>query len=128
MSEIRPELFYTKEHEWIKKTNNPKVFQMGITDFAQSALGDVTYLELPELDSTISQNDVVGSIESVKSVSELFAPLSGKVTARNESLLDDPSPLNSSPYDDAWLLEIEITNESELSQLLGPEAYASVAQ
>lgn len=128
MSEIRSELLYTKEHEWIQKTDAAKVVRMGITDFAQSALGDVTYIELPEVGTEITQNEVIGNIESVKSVSDLFAPLSGKVTARNEAILDDPAPLNSSPYDDAWLLEIELSNESDMESLLGPEAYESVAQ
>ncbi len=128
MSEIRPELLYTKEHEWIQKTKSPRVFRMGITDFAQSALGDVTFLELPELNQNISQDEVIGSIESVKSVSDLFAPLSGKIIKRNDALLDDPSTVNTSPYNDAWLLEIEISQESELEKLLGPEAYESIAQ
>lgn len=128
MSEIRPNLLYTKDHEWVLKTDNPQVVRVGITDFAQSALGDVTFIELPEVDSEIKQHESVGSIESVKSVSEIYAPVSGKVLAVNEALSDDPAPVNESPYDNAWLFEVEMSQESELSELLGPEAYESIAQ
>ena len=128
MSEIRKELFYTKEHEWVLKTSNPKVVTIGITDFAQSSLGDVTYVDLPAVGSEIKQDQVFGSIESVKSVSELFAPLSGKIIKRNEALLEDPAPVNSSPYDQGWLIEIEISNEAEISKLLSAAAYEQIAQ
>ena len=128
MSEIRPNLLYTKDHEWVLKTDNPQVVRVGITDFAQSALGDVTFIELPEVDTDVSQSDSVGSIESVKSVSEIYAPVSGKVTAINESLSEDPAPVNESPYEAAWLFDIELSNKAELSELLGPEAYESIAQ
>lgn len=128
MSEIRKNLHYTREHEWVLKTNNPKNVLIGITDFAQSSLGDVTYVDLPAVGSELKQNQVFGSIESVKSVSELFAPLSGKIIKRNETLLEDPAPVNTSPYENGWLLEIEISNESEFSKLLDASAYEQIAQ
>lgn len=128
MSEIKKDLLYTKDHEWIQKTSEPSVYRVGITDFAQNALGDVTYLELPEVGSEVTQEESVGNIESVKSVSEIFAPVSGTVTKTNEALMDDPAPVNSSPYEEAWLFEIKISDESEIEKLLGPEAYESIAQ
>lgn len=128
MSEIKSDLLYTKDHEWVQKTSDPSVYRVGITDFAQNALGDVTFLELPEVGTDVSQEESVGNIESVKSVSEIFAPLSGTITQTNEALLDDPAPVNSSPYEEAWLFDIKLSDESELSKLLGPEAYESIAQ
>jgi glycine cleavage system H protein len=128
MSDIRKDLLYTKEHEWVRRSSNPRIVSIGITDFAQSSLGDVTYLDAPAVGSMLKQNQVFGSIESVKSVSELFAPLSGKVVKLNEALVADPAPINASPYEDGWLIELEISDESELSSLLSPEAYEQVAQ
>jgi len=128
MSEIRKDLQYTKEHEWVRKTSNPKVVVIGITDFAQSSLGDVTYVDVPAVGTEIKQDQVFGSIESVKSVSDLFAPLSGKIVKTNEALSDDPAPVNSAPFDNGWLVEIEISNEAEFSKLLNASAYEQVAQ
>jgi glycine cleavage system H protein len=128
MSQILKDLLYTKEHEWVRRTPSARVVQVGITDFAQSSLGDVTYLDIPAIGTTLKQNQVFGSIESVKSVSELFAPVSGKIVKRNEALVNDPAPINASPYGEGWLVEIEISDESELTKLLSPESYESVAQ
>jgi glycine cleavage system H protein len=128
MSEILKDLLYTKEHEWVRRTSSARVVQIGITDFAQAALGDVTYLDVPAVGTALKQNQVFGSIESVKSVSELFAPLSGKILKRNEALVSDPAPINASPYGDGWILELEISDESEFSKLLSPDAYANIAQ
>jgi glycine cleavage system H protein len=128
MSEIRKDLHYTKEHEWVRKTKDPKVVVVGITDFAQSSLGDVTFVDLPAIGTAVIQDKVFGSVESVKSVSDLFAPLSGKIIKRNEALLEDPAPLNTSPYDNGWLVEVELSNESEFSKLLSAAAYEQVAQ
>ncbi|MEO5667982.1 MAG: glycine cleavage system protein GcvH [Bdellovibrionota bacterium] len=128
MSEILKDLLYTKEHEWVRKNAGSRVVQVGITDFAQSSLGDVTYLDAPAVGTTLKQNQVFGSIESVKSVSELFAPVSGKVVKRNEALVEDPAPINAAPFTDGWILEIEVSDESELSKLLSPAAYATIAQ
>ena len=128
MSQIQPDLQYTKDHEWVRKTSSPKVVVVGITDFAQSALGDVTFLQLPLLGTSFKRGEVMGSVESVKAVSDIYAPLSGKVVKINETLNSDPSPLNSDPYNKAWLVEIEMTTESEFSDLLNAGAYASIAQ
>ncbi len=128
MSQILKDLLYTKEHEWVRRTSNTRVVQVGITDFAQSSLGDVTYLDIPAVGTSLKQNQVFGSIESVKSVSELFAPVSGKIVKRNEALVNDPAPINASPYAEGWLVEIEISDESELTKLMSPESYESVAQ
>jgi len=128
MSDIPKDLLYTKDHEWVRRTAGARVVRIGITDFAQSSLGDVTYLDIPSIGSTLKQEQVFGSIESVKSVSELFAPLSGKIVARNEALVEDPAPINASPYSEGWILEVEIADESELSKLLSPDAYTKIAQ
>ena len=128
MSEIRPELHYTKDHEWIKKTSTAKVIVVGITDFAQSALGDVTFLQLPNVGKAFKKGEILGTVESVKAVSDIYAPLSGTITKINEALIQDPAPLNTSPYDQAWLVEMEVSNEAEFSELMNAGAYASVAQ
>jgi glycine cleavage system H protein len=128
MSEIRKDLLYTKEHEWLKKSGKANIVVVGITDFAQSALGDITYLQLPEVGRMLKKDEVFGSVESVKSVSDLFSPVNGKVVRINQTLVDNPAPINQSPYDQGWLLEIEISGDSELGHLLKPEAYEKVAQ
>lgn len=128
MSEIRKDLLYTKDHEWIRKGPEARLVTVGITDFAQSALGDVTYVQMPTVGKEFKKGEIMGTVESVKAVSDIYAPLSGKIVKINESLNQDPSPLNSDPYATAWLAEIEISNESELGSLLSPDAYASVAE
>ena len=128
MSDIPKDLLYTKSHEWVRKTASPNAVVIGITDFAQASLGDVTYLQLPEVGKTVRKGEVFGSVESVKAVSELYAPISLKVIKRNEALLSDPAALNTQPYKDGWLLEVETQDEGELAGLLKPEGYASVAQ
>ena len=126
MSEIRKEYLYTKDHEWVKPTSKPNVVQSGITDFAQSALGDVTYLQLPEVGRKITKGEIIGSVESVKAVSDIYAPVTGTVTRVNTDLLKDPSSINTSPFDIAWMLEIELSTESELKTLLNPGAYEAI--
>jgi len=127
MSDIPKDLLYAKSHEWVRKASAPHVVTVGITDFAQSALGDVTYLQLPDLGRVLKKGEVFGTVESVKAVSELYAPISGKIIKRNEALAADPAPVNSAPYAEGWMLEIEASDESEFATLLKPEAYASVA-
>lgn len=127
MSEIKKDCLYTKDHEWVKKGSPGKV-TVGITDFAQSSLGDVTFLQLPEVGKTIKAGEVIGTVESVKAVSDIYAPVSGTISKINEALTQDPSPLNTDPYGSAWLVEVSVSSENELSQLLSPEAYAQVAQ
>ncbi len=128
MSEIRKDCLYTKDHEWVKKTAQGKIVVVGITDFAQAALGDVTFIQLPPAGKTFNKGEIIGNVESVKAVSDIYAPLSGTIVKVNESLNADPAPLNSDPFGSAWLVELEISDETELSKLLSPEAYASVAE
>lgn len=115
------ELLYTKEHEWVKVDGKKVV--IGITDFAQSELGDIVFVELPEEGQSIQAGEPFGSVESVKTVSELYAPVNGKVVAVNKALDESPEEVNDSPYEDGWMIEVELTNESELENLLSAEEY-----
>lgn len=116
---VPKELLYSKEHEWVKKEDE-KV-RIGITDFAQDELGDIVFVELPEPGDELEINEPFGSVESVKTVSELYAPISGKVVEVNEELEDSPELVNESPYEKAWMVVVEPT--SELDDLLTAEAY-----
>jgi len=118
------ELRYTKEHEWVKVEGNTAV--IGITDFAQNELGDIVFVELPEVGDEVSLDQPFGSVESVKTVSELYAPVSGTVVAVNEELSDSPELVNESPYETAWMIKVELSNPSEVEQLLTPDAYKEV--
>lgn len=124
MSETPAELRYTKEHEWVAVTPTPKRLRMGITDFAQSALGDIVYVQLPRIGDLLIAGKVCGEVESTKSVSELYAPISGAVVAVNESLAATPELLNSDPYGSGWIAEIEITVEP--IDLLSAGEYAAL--
>jgi len=119
-------LLYTKEHEWIKKEGN-KV-RIGITDFAQDELGDIVFVELPEVDETIEADETFGSVESVKTVSELYAPVSGTIVEINEELEDSPELVNESPYEEAWMMVVELDDESQLDQLLSAEEYQAIIE
>ncbi|RMF89648.1 MAG: glycine cleavage system protein GcvH [Nitrospinota bacterium] len=119
--EFPAELKYTKEHEWARIEDGRAT--IGITDYAQDQLGDVVYVELPAVGSTVTQMNTFGVVESVKSVSDLYAPLSGKVVAVNQKLEDQPELVNSDPYGDGWMLVVEISNPSEIDNLLSAEAY-----
>ncbi|MBO9705293.1 MULTISPECIES: glycine cleavage system protein GcvH [Arthrobacter] len=123
MSNIPAELSYTAEHEWVASTEQDGVVRVGITDFAQDALGDVVYAQVPEAGTAVTANDVVGEVESTKSVSDIYAPVSGEIVARNESLDADPALINSDPYGAGWLFEVRIAGADELSGLLSAEAY-----
>nr|WP_144928432.1 glycine cleavage system protein GcvH [Paenibacillus bovis] len=114
-------LLYSDEHEWVKEEGD-KV-RIGITDFAQDELGDIVFVELPEVGDEIKADEPFGSVESVKTVSELYAPLSGKVVEVNDDLDDSPELVNSSPFDKAWLVVIEPTNPSEKEKLMNAEEY-----
>lgn len=128
MSDIRPDRRYTKDHEWVLKTERPKVVVVGITDFAQASLGDVTYVQIPESGRQFKKGEVLGTVESVKAVSDIYAPLSGTVVRTNGALNSDPAPINSDPFGAGWLLEMEVSEEAEMNALLSPDAYAQVAQ
>jgi glycine cleavage system H protein len=122
MSDDYPsDLRYTKEHEWARATGNLVV--VGITRFAVDQLGDVTQVELPREGDLVAKDQVFGSIESVKAVSDLFAPVSGKVVRINTPLNDSPEYVNDEPYDDGWMIEIEMANPAELEQLMDAEQY-----
>jgi len=114
-------LFCTKEHEWVKIDGNEGT--VGITDYAQGSLGDITFVELPAVGFEVEQFGVLGEIESIKAASEIYAPLSGKVTAVNESLRDAPEAVNQSPYDEGWIAVIEVRDMSETNQLMNSQDY-----
>lgn len=114
-------LKYSKEHEWVKVEGNTAI--IGITDFAQSELGDIVFVELPEVEDELTEGETFGSVESVKTVSELYSPVSGKVVAVNENLEDAPEAVNESPYEEAWMVKVELKDESELDALLDAAGY-----
>ncbi len=124
--EIRENLLYTKSHEWVEKLNGKA--KIGITDYAQDNLTDIVYVELPEIGKEFKRGEVIATLESVKSVAEVYAPFTGKIVAVNEKLNDEPSLINSSPYDDGWIVEMEIRNEEELEELLSAEEYKKLIE
>ncbi len=115
------ELLYSKEHEWVRKEGSD--VRIGITDFAQSELGDIVFVELPEVGDTIEVDEPFGSVESVKTVSELYAPISGTVVEVNEDLEDNPEYVNESPYEQAWMIVVEPSDDAELDELLSDKEY-----
>ncbi|MFC8304172.1 glycine cleavage system protein GcvH [Specibacter sp. NPDC057265] len=123
MSNIPAELSYTAEHEWVGQPTAEGVVRVGITDFAQDALGDVVYVQMPETGTEVVANTVVGEVESTKSVSDIYAPLAGVVSARNEALDEDPSLINSDPYGAGWLMEITLSDANDLGTLLSAGGY-----
>ncbi|MEZ4814819.1 MAG: glycine cleavage system protein GcvH [Bdellovibrionota bacterium] len=126
MSSILPDRKYTKDHEWAQL--NGKNVMMGITDFAQNSLGDVTYVQLPETGKAFTKGEIIGTVESVKAVSDIYAPITGKILRTNADVINDPSILNQDPYGKAWLLEMEASDESEFQELLEPDAYGQHAE
>jgi glycine cleavage system H protein len=120
------ELRYTKEHEWVKVEGNTAI--IGITDFAQSELGDIVFVELPEVGDEVKLEQAFGSVESVKTVSELYAPVSGTVTAVNDELSDSPELVNESPYENAWMIKVELSNVEELEALLDAAGYTALIE
>ncbi|MFS0750966.1 glycine cleavage system protein GcvH [Oceanobacillus sp. 1P07AA] len=120
------DLLYSKEHEWVKQEDGK--LRIGITDFAQDELGDIVFVELPEIGEEFKADDPFGSVESVKTVSELYAPVSGKVVEINDELEDSPEYVNESPYEKAWMIVIEPSDEKELEELLTAEKYEAFIQ
>jgi glycine cleavage system H protein len=116
------ELRYSEEHEWVKEEGDNKV-RVGITDFAQSELGDIVFVELPEVGTEVTAGEPFGSVESVKTVSELYAPVSGKVLEVNGELEDAPEKVNESPYGEGWMIVVEMSDPSDLDKLLSAEKY-----
>ncbi len=121
------ELKYTEEHEWLASTATTTV-RVGITDYAQQQLGDVVFVELPEVGKTVSAGDPVGEVESTKSVSEIFAPVDGEVTAVNSALDGSPELINSDPYGEGWIIELSVADAGALDGLLDAAAYQELTE
>ena len=125
MTEVPSELLYTSEHEWVRRTGDDTV-RVGITDFAQSALGDVVFVQLPAVGDQVTAGETFGEVESTKSVSDLYAPVSAKVVAVNGDLEGSPDLVNSDPYGEGWLVDLRVdggTLDDDLAGLLDPDAY-----
>ena len=120
------ELRYTEDHEWLRPEG--KSGRVGITDFAQDQLGDVVFVELPEVGRAVKQGEAFGVVESVKSVSDVFAPITGKVVAVNQALVDTPELVNQDPYGQGWIVELEIANDGEVQALLDAQAYGALQE
>jgi len=121
--EFPDHLKYTKEHEWARVENDSVV--IGVTDYAQESLGEVVYVELPEEGAEVVMGEAFGVIESTKAVSDLYSPVTGTVTEVNDTLLDNPELINEDPYDEGWILRIELSDRAELNELLDASSYAS---
>ena len=119
------ELKYTSEHEWVRD-NEDGTATIGITDFAQSELGDIVFVDLEEEGFEFEKDDVFGTVEAVKTVSELFAPVAGKIVAVNEELEDEPELVNTDPYGQGWMVKIELSDSSELQNLMSADAYEDI--
>lgn len=121
---IPSDLKYTKDHEWVKVEGDTAT--VGITDFAQGELGDIVYVEVETLDETLDKEEVFGTVEAVKTVSDLFLPLSGEIVAFNESLEDEPEKVNTDPYGEGWMIKIKISNPEEVEELLSDSDYKAL--
>jgi len=118
---IPSDLKYTKDHEWVKIDGDTAI--VGITDFAQGELGDIVYVDVDTVDDSVDKDEVFGSVEAVKTVSDLFMPLTGEVTEFNEALEDEPELVNKDPYGDGWMIKVTFSDASEIEDLLDAEAY-----
>lgn len=118
---IPSELKYSKDHEWVKVEGEIAI--VGITDFAQSELGDIVYVEVESVDETLDKDEVFGAVEAVKTVSDLFIPITGEIIAFNEALEDSPEKVNTDPYNDGWMVKIKISDASQIDNLLDADAY-----
>ena len=121
---IPQDLKYTKDHEWIRVEGD--TVTIGITDFAQSELGDIVYVEVETLDETLDKEEVFGTVEAVKTVSDLYLPISGEIVEFNESLEDEPEKVNSDPYGEGWMIKVKFSDESQLEELLNADAYKEI--
>jgi len=119
--EVKADCRYLDSHEWARREDG--TVRIGISDFAQDELGDVVFVELPDAGDDVSKGDDFGVIESIKAVSDLYAPVSGTVTATNDDLVDAPELVNDDPYGEGWMLEVDLDDESELEDLLSPDEY-----
>ena len=121
---IPQDLKYTKDHEWIRVEGD--TVTIGITDFAQSELGDIVYVEVETVDETLDKEEVFGTVEAVKTVSDLYLPISGEIIEFNESLEDEPEKVNSDPYGEGWMIKVKFSDESQLEELLNADAYKEI--
>ena len=122
--EIKPELKYTKDHEWILVDGDQAT--IGITDYAQGELGDIVYVEIESIGDELQKEEIFGSVEAVKTVSDLFIPVSGEITEMNENLEDNPELINDDPYGDGWIIKMKINDSNELGDLLGADEYKEI--
>lgn len=118
---VKPDLFYSQEHEWVKVEGDEAL--IGITDYAQSCLGDVVYVELPKIGQELKINQAIGVVESVKAVSDIFAPITGSVMALNDALLSQPELINQDPYKEAWMLRLKLSEPAQLKNLMNAKEY-----
>lgn len=121
--EIPKELLYTEEHEWVLVDDTNNTAAIGITDYAQGELGDIVFIELPDVNDEVKQMEAFGTIEAVKAVSDLFSPVSGKITEVNTILQDQPELINQDPYDKGWMIKVQISDPAELESLMSPDDY-----
>lgn len=126
MADVPGDLLYTEEHEYLKKTDEAGVYYVGVTDYAQGELGDIVFVELPEVGATFSRMDTFGTVEAVKAVSDLFSPVSGEILEVNAALASDPAIVNSEPYGQGWMVKMRLSDESELDALLGADEYGKL--
>ena len=124
---VPDDLLYTVEHEWIRRLDGSR-FRLGVTDYAQDQLGDVVYVELPQPGKSVARGDLVAEIESTKSVGEVYAPFDGTITAANQSVADTPELVNTSPYEEGWLVEIEVEPDMGVEGLLDAAAYRELTE
>jgi len=124
MSSIPKDLRYTKDHEWVRESNDPQIVEVGITDYAQGELGDVVFVELPKAAVAFKQRDVFGTIEAVKAVSELYSPVAGSIVEANKALEGDPALVNRDPYGKGWMVKVKLKDRKELEGLLRADVYA----
>lgn len=128
MSEYPEGLRYTEEHEYLKPSDEDGVYLVGITDFAQGELGDVVYVELPEIGESFERMAIFGTIEAVKAVSDLFCPVAGEVTAVNETLDDDPSVVNNDPYGAGWMIRLRVADQAFVDSLMDASSYRAIVE
>ena len=122
--DVKENLKYTKDHEWVKLDGN--IATVGITDFAQGELGDIVYVEVDMVDETLDKDEVFGTVEAVKTVSDLFLPMSGKIIEFNDNLSDSPESINDSPYEKGWIIKVEVSNPEEINELLNNNDYSEL--
>ena len=123
MANVPADLLYSEEHEYLKNAGEAGVYFVGITDYAQGELGDIVFVELPSAGDKFARNDVFGTVEAVKAVSDLYCPVAGEIVEVNNELASDPSVVNSDPYGKGWMIKLRVTAENELDQLLGGTEY-----